>query len=145
MDHVLNGNLVPILQTAIGPVILISGIGLLLLTMTNRLGRVIDRARILSNQHPEDHPPIHQQVEILWRRAAILRASILLASSSALCAATLIIALFVTVLMRVELGWLIGGLFVAGMAALIGSLLLFIRDVNMSLEALRLEIRSHQS
>jgi len=40
--------LIPVLQTAIGPVILISGIGLLLLTMTNRLGRVIDRARGLS-------------------------------------------------------------------------------------------------
>jgi hypothetical protein len=33
------------LRDAIGPVILISGVGLLLLTMTNRLGRAIDRAR----------------------------------------------------------------------------------------------------
>jgi hypothetical protein len=28
--------LIPVLQTAIGPVILISGVGLLILTMTNR-------------------------------------------------------------------------------------------------------------
>ena len=35
-------DLVPILQMAIGPVILISGVGLLLLSMTNRLGRAID-------------------------------------------------------------------------------------------------------
>ncbi len=39
--------IVPVLQVAIGPVILISGVGLLLLTMTNRLGRAIDRARQL--------------------------------------------------------------------------------------------------
>jgi hypothetical protein len=39
--------LIPVLQMAIGPVILISGVGLLLLSMTNRLGRVIDRARLL--------------------------------------------------------------------------------------------------
>ena len=39
--------LIPILQIAVGPVILISGVGLLLLSMTNRLGRAIDRARIL--------------------------------------------------------------------------------------------------
>ena len=38
-------DIVPVLQIAIGPVILISGVGLLLLTMTNRLGRAIDRAR----------------------------------------------------------------------------------------------------
>src|SRR4051812_29821403 len=40
-------DLVPTIQVAIGPVILISGVGLLLLSMTNRLGRVIDRARQL--------------------------------------------------------------------------------------------------
>ena len=33
--------IIPMLQVAIGPVILISGVGLLLLTMTNRLGRAI--------------------------------------------------------------------------------------------------------
>lgn len=37
--------LIPVLQTAISPMILISGLELLLLTMTNRLGRAIDRAR----------------------------------------------------------------------------------------------------
>ncbi len=39
--------LIPVLQVAIGPVILISGVGLLLLSMTNRLSRVIERARNL--------------------------------------------------------------------------------------------------
>jgi hypothetical protein len=37
--------IIPELRDAIGSVILISGVGLLLLTMTNRLGRAIDRAR----------------------------------------------------------------------------------------------------
>ena len=45
--------LIPVLQTAIGPVILISGVGLLLLTMTNRLGRVIDRARWIDEGYPD--------------------------------------------------------------------------------------------
>ena len=40
--------LVPILQLAIGPVILISGVGMLLLTFTNRFGRVVDRTRGLA-------------------------------------------------------------------------------------------------
>ncbi len=42
-------DLVPILQMAIVPVILISGVGLLLLSMTNRLGRLIDRSRALTD------------------------------------------------------------------------------------------------
>ena len=41
------------LQVAIGPVILISGVGLLLLTMTNRLGRAIDRARQMTRICPD--------------------------------------------------------------------------------------------
>jgi hypothetical protein len=41
-------DLITTLQLSIGPVILISGVGLILLSMTNRLARVIDRSRLLS-------------------------------------------------------------------------------------------------
>ena len=44
--------LIPVIQTSVGPVILISGIGLLLLSMTNRLGRIIDRSRLLVEALP---------------------------------------------------------------------------------------------
>ncbi|MGA2854675.1 MAG: DUF2721 domain-containing protein, partial [Verrucomicrobiota bacterium] len=44
--------IIPELRDAIGPVILISGVGLLLLTMTNRLGRAIDWARQLKAELP---------------------------------------------------------------------------------------------
>ena len=40
--------LIPVIQTAVGPVILISGVGLLLLSITNRFGRIVDRARLLA-------------------------------------------------------------------------------------------------
>ncbi|MDR1968151.1 MAG: DUF2721 domain-containing protein, partial [Burkholderiaceae bacterium] len=42
--------LLPILQVAIGPVILISGIGMLLLTLSNRFGRAVDRSRVLGRE-----------------------------------------------------------------------------------------------
>ena len=45
MDPTTLEQIIPELRDAIGPVILISGVGLLLLTMTNRRGRAIDRAR----------------------------------------------------------------------------------------------------
>jgi len=136
--------LIPILQTAIGPMILISGFGLLLLTMTNRLGRVIDRARILASQSPsaeEDRrAKVKAQLQILWRRARLIRAAIALASTSALAAAILIIVLFFTALWQVETAWVIGGLFIGCMACLIGSLIVFIHDINQSLAALKLEL-----
>jgi hypothetical protein len=136
--------LIPVLQTAIGPVILISGVGLLLLTMTNRLGRAIDRARILAGeiQNADDvkRVKIAGQLQILWRRARLIRLAIALASMSALGAALLIIALFLTALWQIETAWPIAMLFVACMACLIGSLLVFIHDINQSLAALKLEL-----
>jgi hypothetical protein len=49
--------LIPVIQMAVGPVILISGVGLLLLSMTNRFGRIVDRSRILARELPQAGAP----------------------------------------------------------------------------------------
>ena len=136
--------LIPILQIAIGPVILISGVGLLLLSMTNRLGRAIDRARILrqelrSGASGDENRP-RAQLQILWHRADHIRQAIILSTVSALLAACLIITLFVATLLRLDTGWLIACLFTGCLVALIGSLLIFLRDINQALLALKFEI-----
>ena len=137
--------IVPVLQVAIGPVILISGVGLLLLTMTNRLGRAIDRARLLkaelSHRTDEDRAQALAQVAILYRRARVVRLSIILATLSALLASALIITLFVTALLHWEQGFFIGLIFIACMTALFASLVAFICDINLSLHALKLELK----
>ena len=142
-------NLIPVLQTAIGPMILISGVSLLLLSMTNRLGRVIDRARILAREiggaAASGDARAAAQLEILWRRARLIRLAIALAAMSALAAAMLIIMLFFTALWQIETAWLIGALFIVCMACLIGSLVVFIHDINRSLAALKLEIEERRS
>ena len=146
MEVPLVMKLIPVLQTAIGPVILISGIGLLLLTMTNRLGRAIDRARILVGTLPNTNETrrvkIAAQLQILWRRARLIRLAIALASVSALAAAILIIVLFLMALWQIETSWIIVILFIVCMLCLIGSLALFIHDINQSLAALKLELEA---
>lgn len=136
--------LVRILQVAIGPVIVISGVGLLLLSMTNRLGRVIDRAREIAD-HLRRSPGAHsqnlsQQLGILANRARIIRLSIACATIAILLTALLIIALFMTSLMRVDGSFVMVLLFIACMLSLIVSLLFFLRDINLSLAALHLEM-----
>jgi hypothetical protein len=135
--------LIPVLQMAIGPVILISGVGLLLLSMTNRLGRVIDRARLLyrelRTEGKVDRDRTRAQLQVLNRRAVLMRQAIILASISALLAALLIISLFLVALLRLDAGWLILLLFIGCLASLIGSLVISIRDINQSLHALKLE------
>ncbi len=138
--------LVPILQVAIGPVILISGVGLLLLSMTNRFGRVLDRSRSLVDAvhrgTPQDHARLVEELAILYGRARLIRKGITYAVLSVLLAAILIITLFLTALFQWETALPIIVLFAACMASLIASLILFIRDMNVSLAALKIEIKS---
>ena len=131
-------DLIPVLQVAIGPVIVVSGIGLLLLTMTNRFGRIIDRTRQVARE-PEGERRT-AQMKILLTRAQIVRAAIALASFSVLLAALLIIVLFFEALANTGHAAPVVWLFVSCMACLIASLLLFISDVNLSLRALKLEV-----
>jgi hypothetical protein len=136
--------LIPVLQVAIGPVILISGVGLLLLTMTNRLGRAVDRSRQLGRELREageaGRSRLAAQVEIIYRRARLIRLSIIMAAVCVLLVAVLIIVLFVTALAKLEASVAITGLFIGCMASLIVSLAAFIRDIHLSLVALRLEL-----
>jgi hypothetical protein len=144
MTAAIIAQIIPELRDAIGPVILISGVGLLLLTMTNRLGRAIDRARQLKNELAirtgHDREQTLAQVAVLYRRAKIIRLSITLAASSAALAALLIVTLFINGFLQSRLEFLVGLLFVACMASLFASLIAFICDINFSLHALKLEL-----
>jgi hypothetical protein len=137
-------DLIPTLQLAIGPVILISGVGLILLSMTNRCGRVIDRSRLLLQElrgAPDaDRERILAELRILASRAKIVRTGIALAVLSVLLAALLIISLFLGALLRLGIAAVIVTLFILCMLSLVFSLFLFISDINLSLKALWLEM-----
>lgn len=141
--------LIPVLQVAIGPVVLVSGVGLLMLSMTNRLGRTIDRARVLVRELPAltmaDRSGVSAQLRILMKRAELLRRAIILASISVLFAASLTIVLFLTFLFGLNDVWVIGVLFIGCMVCLIASLIVFIQDINQSLVALKLDLKSVSS
>ena len=136
--------LIPVLQVAVGPVILISGVGLLLLSLTNRFGRAVDRSRQLTREIRESGEAarlgLAGQVDILFRRAELIQRAIILATASMLFAAVLIITLFFTALFQWELAVPVSLLFICCLAALIGSLVMFIMDIRLSLKALKLEL-----
>lgn len=135
--------IIPILESAIGPVIIISGVGLLLLSMTNRFGRIIDRSRNLAESLEDDSVNmthhIKEQMIILMRRARLLRMAIALISLSLLFDAVLIIALFLFALINFEGTIIVISLFIGCMVSLIVGLIYFIVDINSSLSALKLE------
>lgn len=136
--------LIPVLQVAIGPVIFISGVGLLMLSMTNRLGRTIDRSRQLVELRrtatDDQRVRVELQLGILWRRARILKTAITLSGVAVLLDALLMIMLFLGALVDLPLAVPLALLFAACLTALIGSIIYFLRDVNLALRALAQEL-----
>ena len=139
------GELVHLLQTSISPIALISGVGLLLLSMTNRLSRVIDRSRSLSAQlrTPADEAAYARdraQLAVLARRARLLWASIAAVMVTVLSSCAMVLLLTTMAFLHVDLRLLVVVLFFVAVLALLVSSLVFFADVLLSLRALRTEI-----
>jgi len=136
--------LIPLLQTAVGPVILISGVGLVLLSLTNRFGRAVDRTRQILREMrgaPEEiRKRLEGQVANLYERARLIQRAIIFSTISLLFAAVLIITLFLTALMKWESAIAISLLFICCLVSLIISLIAFIMDIRLSLQALKMEM-----
>lgn len=136
--------IIPVLQTAIGPVILISGVGMFLLVMTGRFGRIIDRSRVLSREldaaGTKDTASLRAQVAILFRRARCMQFGLALASVSMLLAALLVILVFAAALLEKDCALLVIGTFSGSLVCLIGAVLAFLYDIHLSLVALKLEL-----
>lgn len=140
-------DLIRFLQLSISPVTLISGVGLLLLSMTNRFARTTDRARALAqgakSETSANAASMTIQIRILYRRSQILLISISLALSSIFMVSVLIISLFTSSIFALDLHIPGGILFALSLGALILSLALFIYDMTLSLSALRLELKDY--
>jgi hypothetical protein len=136
--------LVPVLQVSVAPVILISGVGLLLLSLTNRFGRAADRTRQLLREMREtgaaDRLRLAHQVEVMYRRTRLIQFSIVMGALSALFAALLILTLFLTALMKWESSIAISLIFICCLVSLLVSLVIFIVDIHLSIKALKLEL-----
>lgn len=140
--------LIKILQTSISPVTLISGVGLLVLSMTNRFARTTDRARALArearhNPQAEEAESLSVQIRILYRRSQILLLSITFALASIFCVGLLVISLFAGSVFGLDLHIWGGVLFTLSLVSLTGSLALFIRDMSLALSALKLELKHY--
>lgn len=137
-------SLLPMIELAITPVILLSGVGALMITLTNRMGRVVDRTRALAVQlqsaGPAERGHVDGQLAILWRRAKLVRLAVTLAGFSMLLSCVLVVGLFLDALEWWSLRAALVILFAGSLVCLIAALVAFLRDIWMSLRALRLEV-----
>jgi hypothetical protein len=136
-------NFTKFLQACITPVAMISGVGLLLLTITNRMGRVVDRIRHLVTEL--DHPDVKRdkikvnEIQILSHRGDILRNSIAWMLIGMISSCLIIPLLFIMSLSEAKLILIGHLLFVISMISMFISLVYFFKDVLLSLNAIKME------
>lgn len=130
-----------VIQLAVAPVFLLSGVGVTLTVLTNRLARIIDRARVLearvSGAPEQPHEKERAELTLLGRRAQMVHLAITLGTMCALLIALMIIALFAGAFLETDLSKVIGGLFVVAMLAFVGALIGFLREIYLATGTLR--------
>lgn len=128
-------------QLAIAPVFLIAGIGALLNVMANRLGRVIDRARVLEKDIAgyDEGTRRHALAEltILDRRMALVHWAIYCCAASALAVCLVIAALFVGDLADAAVGTVVAALFIGAMVLIVAGLVIFLIETGIATRSVR--------
>ncbi|WP_027721956.1 DUF2721 domain-containing protein [Maridesulfovibrio zosterae] len=141
--------LIAVLQGSIAPVILISSVGLLLLSMTNRLARPLDQIRRLLPHMRESESShadyLHLELQILMKRCRILRGAIALCVLSIFFVSLVILLLFSTFLFEIGIGVAIKTCFGLCIVSLVLSLLLFLWDISLTLHSINIEVEEHYS
>jgi hypothetical protein len=137
-------SLVAILQASIAPFVLISGIGLLLLSMTNRIARPTDLIRRLLDElqtAPErDVAFLLSEVALLRKRCSIMRRAIFFSIMAIVCVSCVTLLLFASLLFNAYLHYMVELLFGGSLVCLIASLLYLLEDIRITLRSLDLEI-----
>jgi hypothetical protein len=130
------------IQLAVAPVFLLSGIGAILMVMTNRLGRIIDRARVLEDRlnsaSQEARAALHADLATLSRRAKLISCAITPCTATALLVCTVIAVLFLSAFLRFDLSIPVALLFIAAMLAFFLGLLWFLREIYVATVNLRI-------
>ena len=145
MEHVTD--ITRIIQLAVAPVFLLTAIGTLLSALNNRLGRIVDRRRVIEDRLrkglPEGEQPGKEdleELELLARRIRFIYHAIVLAIVCALLICLLVASAFLGVFVTVDIARLIGTLFILAMFALIGSLWMLLREVFLAVKVGRHDI-----
>ncbi|TLY78371.1 MAG: DUF2721 domain-containing protein [Gammaproteobacteria bacterium] len=133
-----------LVQSSIAPVFLFSGVAATLGVLTNRLARIVDRARTLEERlesHPGSAQHLHASLEVLARRARYINFAISLCAIAALLVALVVVTLFANALVGSELGVAIAVLFVGAMLCLSAAFVTFFIEVRLATAALRIGLR----
>lgn len=130
-----------VIQLAVAPVFLLTAVGTVIAALNIRLGRAVDRRRVLETKLPsmpaQEIESARAELATIARRIHYVYLAILCAVISALFVCLLIVGAFLGAFVRSDLSYTIGAMFVFAMLALTACLLLFLREIFLAVSTPR--------
>ena len=129
-----------VIQLAIAPVFLLTAIGTLIAVLNLRLGRNIDRRRLMEEElrgstedkQTDEQRARRRELRLLARRVRLIYFAMLSAGLGALLVCLVVAGSFVGALVAVDISREVAVLFILAMFAVIGCLGMFLREVYLA-------------
>jgi len=138
MDNSLT-DITRVIQLAVAPVFLLTAIATMINALNTRLGRIVDRRRVvqerLHTRVAEDAESGRHEIRMLVRRSRLVYYAIFGAVLSALLVCLVVAGAFLGALLGVDLARSVAALFIAAMLAMIAALGLFLREVFLAVRS----------
>ena len=131
-----------VIQLAVAPVFLLTGVGSILGVMANRLARIVDRARALELKHeatqePDKRADLEHRIGNLSHRARLISHAIALCVSTAVLVCACIIALFCGEFLAFEATVPAALLFIAALLSFLLALIWLLREIFFATKTLK--------
>jgi hypothetical protein len=129
------------IQLSLAPVFLLASMSGLLMVLTNRLGRLIDRARELKRQVRDSDQELgrdlRQELQGQKRRMGLLMKAIEFSTVTMLLVALVVAIVFISVVAQLDLALMVAPLFVLAMVCLMVAVSLLLRELQLATAQLR--------
>ncbi|TFW24029.1 DUF2721 domain-containing protein [Duganella callida] len=127
------GDIGHIIQLAIAPVFLLSGVCTNLIVLTNRLARIIDRSRVLEDRLDVAYSdPYLNELDVLYRRSHLINMAIFLSTACGLMVCLIVALLFLGDVTNIGLDKYVAGMFVVAVLCLVGSFVALLREIYIA-------------
>jgi uncharacterized membrane protein YkgB len=130
-----------VIQLAIAPVFLLTGVATKLTVLMNRLARIIDRTRVLKDElRKAPNAECNEELEVLYTRWQLINYALTASTACGLLICVIIAFLFLDDTANLPLDRYIAGMFVLAMVALIASFIFLLREVFVSFRYMRMHL-----
>ena len=130
------------IQLALAPVFPLVAIGNIISSLSQRLGRVVDRSREMQGLYDRtsdaEHDRVVREMRLIARRIRLIGAALRLLVIAGVVVGLTVAILFMQEVVRVDLQLLAAGTFLVAVTLLMAALLLFLRETQVATQALEI-------